>query len=305
MPQPKTTEDEETENQFPGYEHLAKPFKELNHEDMELLWIVAEYPEATMDEIGRAYGFADGSVLEDELDELLDVEDKNRDEILPSLFEDDGPFWAYDPIERAIEVSQELEEMIDEDEEDDESEYECSHCGDGFSTEQALKIHEGRWCDNATETVECQECGEEFEDDQEVRKHQEEAHSDDEPQLSSRQKAVLQAILENPEAQQSVVGSEAGGISQAETSRLTQDLDGFDWETRVEDAERILKEAGEETTQDSSEVDEGQDEVLAKPDDVVDESLRIEAGVVDQLAETGWAVVETDDGDLRRIEVVG
>ena len=94
---------------------LTKDSDELTDEDLELLWVVAQHPTASVEEIAEAYGLPP-EPIRDDLDSLLDEPDE-REVVAPVLFETD--VVSYEPDGFAEEIAETLDELVDEPDPDD------------------------------------------------------------------------------------------------------------------------------------------------------------------------------------------
>jgi len=213
--------------------HLTKPIDELSDEDLELLWIIKEHPEATPAQIAEVYGYVDKEPVENDLQELLDTAISAADVIASVLFDDGYVEYEPDSIDREIsrELSEVVEENVDEqdaqdsvdepegvqeDGEEPDEVYACEHCGDEFDTERARSIHVTR------------------------------AH---EMTYTDAQIETLQTILKHPGKDQRSL-SEVLDISKSgveyRVEAIRDEYGEFDWSNRILVAEEILKEEGVE-----------------------------------------------------------
>jgi uncharacterized C2H2 Zn-finger protein len=229
---------------------LAKTPDELTDEDLELLWVVAQEPDATLGELGEAYGFPTPEPIREDLDELLeDVSD--RDEVVPPLFEND--VVEYEPSELDKETVEELDEMCtvnsDSTEQSDaesEAKETCPRCGEEFETMESRRAHEVNCSEGFDEMRVCEECGDEFDTDRALSIHVTRAHETD---YTDTQLDFLRAILKHPNANQRELAStldiSRSGV-EYRSSAIREEYGEFEWNERHAVAREILEEQGEE-----------------------------------------------------------
>jgi DNA-binding MarR family transcriptional regulator/DNA-directed RNA polymerase subunit RPC12/RpoP len=245
---------------------LSKPADELTDEDLELLWVVAQQPDATLGELGEAYGFPTPEPIREDLDELLeDVSD--RDEVVPPLFEND--VVEYEPSGLDEKTVGELETMRNGARAQSENGDEVDESDDTEDEIDARSMTEEEKARLVLEAVvedplrNKNEIGEDLDiGDQIAHKIIDKTDIDTtkpmEPQarealedlnageldlhpaesLTEKQRSILEAVAENPGAAQHEIAEEQG-TTQGVVSSFFRDRDYY-WRDRFEAVEDYL-----------------------------------------------------------------